>query len=261
MAQQGGRLVPVCVTRSGGSLEKGKTLWANADQLSSVQRQSFADAIIAPNVTNVASVSLVQADKDGNPFPPLLLILNEREEGNKNKNITLTTVYKALSKVFENEFVVDPESFPIGYIEQLKNWWPDEQDINLQVLAGTYTKPTLGRKKKQTASAGQSVSSAHTASSDRSRGRPREQTASAESDDSPPRKRNKGGSIRLTVKKQPTARRKRPRVLDTSEEEDDITATEDPAVKGCRPDDGSRTEVCTHACCLAASVMMQHSSQ
>ena len=166
--------------------------------------------------------------------------------------MTMKTVQTALDELSEVNILV-------GRIEQLENWWPDKKDI--EVLAGTYIKPTLGRKRKQAAPAGQSVSSAHTASF-KSRGRPREQTASAESDESPPRKRAVGGSIILTVKKQPTARRKRPRVLDSSEEEeeeeeDDPTAAEDPADKGPRPDDGSRTQVCTYACCLAGSVIRQ----
>ena len=148
-------------------------------------------------------------------------------------------MYKALSKVFENEILVDPEHFPIGKIEQLKNWWPDEKHID--VLAGTYTKPELGRKRKQTASAGQTVSS-----------------APAASDESPPRKRTEGGSIQLRRKKQPTTKRKRSRDVDTSEEEEDDgpIAAEDPAGDGFDFDDGTQTKVSAHANCLAASCTM-----
>ena len=226
MAQQGsaGRLKPVCETKAGRELKNAKTLWGNADLLSNAQRKAFAHAIIAPKVKNVASVSLVQADKDGNPIPPLLLILSERE-----KNITLKTVHTALPKSFKDKIV-------LGRIEQLENWWPDEQDIVL--LAGVYTKPERGRKRKQTASAEQSVSSARTAS-----------------DGSPPRKRTESGSIKLRRKKQPTTKRKRSRIVESSEEEDDgLPAAEDSADNGFGL--GTQTKVSAHAKCLAASCTM-----
>jgi hypothetical protein len=225
------KLVPICTMKNGGNPRHAKTLWANGDLLSSAQQQAFADAIIAPKVSNVASVSLVRHGKDGNPIPSLLLIVSE-----VGKNITLTTLYKALSKTFDNEddIPMDTSHFPIGRIEQLEDWWPDEAGVD--VLAGTYVKPKYGRKRKQTASAGQSVSSARTAS-----------------DESPPRKRTASGSKKLVRKQQPT-KRKRSKIVETSEEEDDgPTAAGDLADRESDFDGGTHREVCTPADCSAAS--------
>jgi hypothetical protein len=83
------------------------------------------------------------------------------------------------------------------------------------------------------------VSSAHTAS-----------------DESPPRKRTGSGSVKPRRRRQPTAKRKRCRNVETSEEEDDGPPAAEEADIGLGSDHGTQTKASAHANCLAASCTM-----